>query len=42
LHSELARGFRTLLRGDSIPEEVSDGKARPSQPGVQARSSSFA
>ena len=37
---ELARGFRTLLRGDSIPEEVSDGKACPSQPGVQARSGS--
>ena len=34
--SELARDFRTLLRGDIVPEEVSDGKACPSQPGVQA------
>ncbi len=36
IQSELARDFRTLLRGDIIPEEVSDGKACPSQPGVQA------
>ena len=30
------------MKGDIIPEEVSDGKACPSQPGVQARSSSSA